>query len=145
MKELKYSELKVIYAFAEENDVDQREIVENITEEEEDFEVDDYRFIHEDDIDQIQQDELESDPYILGCFNSWFLSNVTGWPNALIEAAQKGDAYDALGDAIINENKVGILQEEYKSADGYGHHFGHYDGCELEDLIHLGYYAFKIN
>ena len=36
----------------------------------------DWRFIREDAIDAIMQDELSADEYILGCFNDWFLAHV---------------------------------------------------------------------
>ena len=40
------------------------------------------------------------------------------------------------------KNKIDEVVEGYISADGYGHHFGHYDGCEndTED-----YYYFRVN
>lgn len=99
-----------------------------------------WRFIHKDQIDATLVEDLECDEYVLGCFNAWFLADVTGWPLALIEAAQKGEAYEALGQAIIQEGYVKKLAEKYASADGYGHHFSSYDGEEHE----IGdYYIFK--
>ena len=83
-----------------------REVVENVTSGETDFEVDNVRFISADTIDDVLADELAGDEYILGCFNASFIAGVTGWPIALIEATQKGEAYQALGEAIIKEGYV---------------------------------------
>ncbi len=95
-----------------------------------DFEVGNFRIIDYDYIDGIQCEELESDPYVLGCFTSWFLASILGVDAEVIEAAQKGNAYYALGESIINGGHIGELQEEYVSSDGYGHHFAHYDHNE---------------
>jgi hypothetical protein len=106
-----------------------------------DFTVGDYRFIHQDAIDEILADELSGDEYVLGCFNASFIAAVTDWPLALIEAAQKGQQYEAIGEAIIKGKYIQELAERYARADGYGHHFAHYDGHEHE----IGaYYAFKV-
>ena len=75
-------------------DLDTREIVANILADDRDFEVDGYRFIHMNDIDDVQQDELSSDEYILGCFNAWFLADVLGIDTDVIEAMQKAEAYE---------------------------------------------------
>ena len=108
--------------------------------ESEDFEVNDYRFIHKDSIDQIQKDELSSDLYLLGCFNAAFLYDCSGLPLELIEAAQEGEAFEALGKAMLKH--IDAIQEEYSRLDGYGHHFSPYDGEELEIL---NYYVFRLN
>ena len=65
--------------YAKELAIDVREVLENFTYED-DFEVDNYRFIREDEIDAIMRDELASDAYMLGCFNAWFLADVLGCP-----------------------------------------------------------------
>lgn len=67
--EATYSNLKTIIEFCKDNSIDFKEVINNIINEDSDFEVDDYRFIHEDDIDSIQCDELKSDTYILGYFS----------------------------------------------------------------------------
>lgn len=104
-----------------------------------DFEVGKYRFISADAIDEIQQDELASDLYALGCFNADFIADVMEWPVELVEAAQKGEAFEALGKAMLPE--IAELQAGYADADGYGHHFAYYDH-ETIDLD--GWYAFRI-
>ena len=104
--------------------------------------VGDYRFIHEDAIDDILADELSSDEYVLGCFNASFIASVTKWPIVLIEAAQKGDQFEAIGKAIINGHFLQEMAEQYAKSDGYGHHFARYDGKEH---VIGNYYAFRID
>jgi len=113
---------------------------------EDDFEVNDYRFIKYTAIDKIQQEELGGDEYILGCFNPSFLADVLNIDMDVIEAMQKAEAYEAIGKLVLSLDKLEELQQEYSSDDGYGHHFGHYDGNEHElDLGGEMYLAFKIN
>ena len=132
---MKYSTIKEIYTFCEDLGIDARGAIEEIINDNEDFNVDGYRIINSSDIDRIQQDELSSDPYILGCFNAWFIAENTNLSIDIIEALQKGEQYDALGKHIINNNQVEDIQDGYKSADGYGHHFAHYDHNEHEIYI----------
>ena len=61
----------------------------------------------------------------------------------VIQAMQKAEAFEALGKLVMSTGKLEELQEKYASEDGYGHHFGHYDGCEYE-LNSQPYYAFKL-
>lgn len=142
---MKFSEIKTVISFCNENNIeDWKEVVENIKSGESDFEINDFRFISSEEIDNIQTGELESDPYILGCFNSAFISECTGWPEILISAAQKGENYEEIGQELIDGDFVKKIQEMYSGYDSYGHHFGHYDGETHEDLLHLNYYAFQI-
>lgn len=128
---------------------DYKEVIENIISLDDDFysPCGDYRFINSDDIDKIMQDELASDEYTLGCFNPQFLSHLfMEIDSDIIEAMQKAEAYEAIGKLIIRLDKLEELQQDYVSADGYGHHFAHYDGCtnEIYILDNL-YYVFKVN
>lgn len=142
MKTLSFSQLKNIYSFCDENGIDDvREVIENIVSEETDFSVNDFRFIDESEIDEIQQDELKNDLYILGCFNDWFIADNTNLSLKVVQALQKAGAHEELGE-LMAEN-IETIQSEYASADGYGHHFSSYDSQTLEDLLGLGYYAFK--
>jgi len=120
-----------------------REAVRMMRDCEDDFVAGDYRFIRGDAIDQILEDEISNDEYVLGCFKDTFIAECTGWPLALIQAAQKGEAYEALGKAIIQEGYVERMAAEYASADGYGHHFASYDGHEHD--VGPDYYAFRID
>lgn len=106
-------------------------------------ECDCWRFIHESVIDEIMADELENDPELLGMFNADFLARVTGWPEALISAAQKGEQWDAIGEGVVDGGYVPALARAYAYADGYGHHFAHYD-FETHELAG-GWFAFQTN
>lgn len=121
---------------------DYQEALDNMSQEENDFTVSKYRFIHEDAIDDILADELSCDEYVLGCFNASFIASVTSWPIVLIEAAQKGNQYEAIGRALISNDFVRELAEQYARTDGYGHHFATYDGNQYE----IGkYLAFRVD
>jgi len=119
---------------------ERKEIINNMLEEKEDFEISDYRFIHKDNIDEIMKDELSSDTYILGCFNAWFIADITGLDCDIIEKAQKAENYELLGELMLKN--IDEVVENYISADGYGHYFGHYDGNENETG---DYYYFRVN
>lgn len=128
-----YSDIKQVKAFCETlfSTPDWREVVRHIADGDDDFEVDNVRFINSDSIDEIQADEMENDSYILGCFNAEAIADATGWPIALIKAAQKGEAYEDIGDAMTRD-QIEALQRIYSNADGYGHHFNSYDFGEEE-------------
>jgi len=118
------------------------EATNEMADESSDFEVGDYRFIRNEDIDEIMQDELSNDEYILGCFKDYFLCSVLSIDVDVIQAMQKAEAFEAIGKLVLSLDKIEELQEEYVSTDGYGHHFSHYDGHDIE----LGqYHAFRIN
>lgn len=134
---MKLSDIRKIKEFCEDlhSMPSWREVVEQLTADETDFEVDNVRFIIDDEIDATLASELENDHYVLGCFNADFIAGIMGWPVALVEAAQKGEAYEALGEAIAGSGNMLELAKEYASADGYGHHFNHYDFGEEEITI----------
>lgn len=134
---MKLSELRTIREFCDglTSTPDWRETVGHIVDGDSDFEVDGVRFINSDSIDEIQQDEISSDLYCLGCFNDWFIADVTGIDVDVIQAMQKAEAFEAIGKLIISLGKLQELQSEYASADGYGHHFNSYDGNEEELLV----------
>lgn len=118
-----------------------REVIEQLQDESTDFEVAGYRFIADEVIDSIQQDELESDEYVLGCFAPWLIADVLNMDTEAVEKIQKA-APQALGELLISQNKVAEIQREYVRHDGYGHHFAHYDG-EHHEMF--GYNAFRVN
>ena len=141
---MKLSQLRDVKNLSNELDIDFRELTEQITEENNDFEIDNYRFIKVSEIDAIQQDELKSDLYILGCFNADFIEDNTNLSLKVIQALQKAEAFEELGELIVDD--IETLQSEYSRLDGYGHHFGRYDGNEYEITLNdVEYYYFKIN
>jgi len=123
-------------------DIDPEEFQDALDEGQTDFEMQNYRFIHQDEIDEIQCDELSSDEYILGCFTDWFLADVLKLDIDVVQAMQKAEAFEALGKMVLSMDKLEDLQQSYMSSDGYGHHFAHYD--HNEHMIG-DYYAFRIN
>ena len=95
---MKFSEIKKLKEELESIDVTEwREVFEAMEAGEDDFEVENYRFINEDEIDDIQQNELEADEYMLGCFNAWFLASVLDIDEDVIVAMQKAEAFEAVG------------------------------------------------
>lgn len=142
---MKYSEIKEIYSFASDLGINEREVIEEILAESDDFEIGNYRFIRTDVIDEIQVEELESDPYVLGCFNPWFLADILNISSTTIEKMQSAEAFKVLGELIIGLNLTAKLQREYVRADGYGYHFAHYDNEQIDDLEHFGYLVFRVN
>ena len=102
-----------------------------------------YRFIRADDIDDIMQGELKDDLYILGCFNASFLAGILDISEEAIQQFQAAEAFEGIGELIISGGHLEELQQDYASADGYGHHFNRYDGNE-EQLTAVPYYAFKV-
>ena len=117
-----------------------KEILEQMEEHTEDFEHGNYRFIHASSIDDVLKDELSNDTYILGCFNDWFIADITGLDVDAVTKAQKNESYELLGELMLQH--IDEVVENYVSADGYGHHFSGYDGSE--ELIG-DYYMFRVN
>lgn len=89
----------------------------------------DYRVIHEDEIDQIMQEELESDPYVLGCCSTWLISDIMGIPQDAVRKIQDAKCFEALG-IILSSKYLEEVQQEIVRHDGYGHHFNCWDGSE---------------
>ena len=141
---MKLSTIKAIKEFCtSEISVDAwREVAEEMSNDQSDFEVGNFRFIDSNEIDEIQQNELRGDKYILGCFNAGFVAGVLDMDSYVIESMQQAEAFEAIGKMIISMGKLEELQEAYQQADGYGHHFNHYDGNEYECN---GYLVFQTN
>jgi len=125
---MKLSEIKEIMKRTEE----WREVVECIILRVPDIHVGDGRFVNSDRIDTVMCDDLESDLYILGCFNSNFLADVLNIDEDVIVAMQQAEAFEAIGKLVISLGKLDDLQEQAVRWDGYGEHFNHYDGTEDE-------------
>lgn len=119
-----------------------REVLDNFVDGSADFEVSGYRFIKENEIDEIHQKELGDDLYILGCFDSNFLASILGINEAVITKLQEIDGYEEIGSLVISLGKLKELQKEAVKWDGYGHFFNSYDGNydEISD-----YLVFRIN
>ena len=141
---MKLAQLRDVKNLSNELDIDFRELTEQIIDEVDDFEIEDYRFIKVSEIDAIQQNELKDDLYSLGCFNADFIEDNTNIPYNAIVALQKAEAFEELGELIVDD--IETIQSEYSRLDGYGPHFGRYDGNEYEITLNdVEYYYFKIN
>ena len=122
-------------------DVDEMaEILDNIDLEATDFQIGNFRFIHQDNIDQILIDELSLDTHMLGCFTAWFIADITGISVEAVEKAQKADSYEVLGELMLQ--KIELVAENYVASDSYGRHFASYDGDE--NMV-KDYYYFRNN
>jgi hypothetical protein len=131
---MNYSDIKSIYKLVDDTS-EARELIDG-------GESYHWRMIHEDQIDALMCEELAADEYVLGCFNASFLQGILGIPMGTIERMQAAECYEAVGMLIISMGKLEELQREYVEADGYGHHFAHYD---FEEHMVGDYYLFKTN
>lgn len=121
---------------------DMGDVCQSIIDGDADIEASNYRLIRVDSIDDILESELGDDLYILGYFNADFLADILDIDYDAIKAMQDAEAFEAVGKLIISMDKIPDLAAAYSSADGYGHHFAHYD----HETIEIGeYFAFKTN
>lgn len=147
MKTLTFSQIKSIKAFADDccGSVDWKELVKNITEETDDFELDNYRFIRVDDIDRVLEDYLTSDPYSLGCFSDWFIADNSDLSYDIVKALQSAEKFSEIGQHLIDNADMTAFTDSAVCSDGYGRFLAGYDGETMEDLLPFGYYAFRTN
>ena len=139
-------QLAAITKLCDEFGLDLEEVINNIIDKETDFEVDNYRFIHKDVIDDIMCREMSDDAYILGCFSDWFIADNTDLSLEIVQALQRSEEFEAIGNHIIDNDSLTDFAKAYSATDGYGYHFGHYDGNIIEDILsETGYYVFRIN
>lgn len=132
---MEYTIFDLVTELQDELDLERCEAIEILRESEksDDFEWAGFRVIKSDHIDEIMQQELGDDEYLLGCFSSWLIADVLDVDCDAIERIQKTGEYSALG-AMINSKSGALeeLQKQYAALDGYGHHFNSYDGSEVE-------------
>ena len=102
-----------------------------------DYSTGNWRIIDNNFIDDILANELEGDPYVLGSFAAWVIADATGWPLDLIEAAQKADLYQSIGEGMEYE-QIHEVARIYAQHDGYGSHFATYDSEEHEIYVTEG-------
>lgn len=139
-------QLTVITELCDELGLDVDKVIEKIDDEKDDFTIGNYRFIHEDEIDQILEDELGGDAYILGCFSDWFIADNTDLSLEIVIVLQEAEKFEVIGNYIIDNDFLTDFAKAYSDADGYGHHFNHWDGGQIEDILpETGYYVFRIN
>lgn len=129
---MKNTDLRNIINVANELSIDVRELAENAGND--DFTIDEYRFVKESEALNILIDHYEGDTYILGCFNDWFIAECCDIDIEVVEALQSTENYEALGKLML-KNGIEDLIEEYIRLDGYGHAFYSYDGGHSELMI----------
>lgn len=140
------NEKKIVKQFLNEIGVDFGEFMENYDSENPDFEIGKYRFINEGKIDDIQVQEMKSDPYILGCFKDWAIVDASDFSYDIVLKLQELGEFELIGKHLIDNDCVDELQRIYVANDGYGHHFAHYDFNTLEEILSVtGYYAFRVD
>jgi len=145
MKNLSLTELKNIVSIANNYGIDKKELLENIENEKEDFEVDNYRFVLESEAKNIALDMYKCDTYMLGCFNDFFISDNCDIKLNVVQALQKAEAFSELGELML-DNGIEELISEYCRLDGYGNVFGSYDGNSDEVTINGNLYVvFRTN
>lgn len=142
---MKLSEVKKIIRLANELNICKRELFDNINNEESNFDVENYTFIEECGVFNIVKNMYESDTYILGCFNAWFIADNCNIPYNCVEALQKAEAFSELGELML-ENGIDELIEEYIRLDGAGHALNSYDGSNEEITINeVDYIYYRTN
>lgn len=137
---MKLSQIKSLKTFCESLDSEPswREVLQAVLYGEDDFEVDNVRFISDDSILSVMVDEIFDDNYSLGCFNADFIARNSDLNYELVRACQEAESFEAIGKALnetMAQEEKEYFCEEYASADGYGHHFNRYDFSEEEITI----------
>lgn len=124
---------------------DVRDMIETLADGD-DWYGDNWRVIHDEALLDTLIEELESDTYILGCFNAWFIAEHTNLNEGMVKACQDTGECEAIGQAILDGDYLDGphgMAAAYAAADGWGHHFAHYD---FEDHELAGnWHAFKTN
>jgi len=133
--------IRKIIELSNELGIDTRELYTNIIELNDDFEVENYRFIKESEAESILVDIYKCDEYILGCFSNWFISTNCNIPYNCVCALQKAEAYSELGELML-DNGIDDLISECIRLDGYGHAFGSYDGDNEEITLNDELYIY---
>lgn len=140
MTTLKFSEVKSLKAFCESlySEPCYKEVIEEIQNGNEYFEVENVRFISDESILSVMVDEVFNDNYTLGCFNASFIAENSSLNYELVEACQESEAFEAIGKALndtLDQDEKEAFCESYAGCDGYGHHFNSYDSNEEEITI----------
>jgi len=138
------TELRNIINISNDLDIDKHDLFCNLEKEVTDFEINEYRFVKEDEALQILVDSYESDTYMLGCFNAGFISSECDIDIDVVEALQEAEKFEVLGGLMLKYGIDGLIKE-YIRFDGYGHAFGSYDHCSDEiDFFGENYIYFRI-
>ena len=140
------TELKNIITVANNLDIDKYELLENVKENETNFEVDNYTFITEDEALKEVVNMYQCDEYILGCFNADFIADFIPLDYDSIKTLQESENFEVIGKLILNSGNLENMMEDYISLDGYGHALNSYDGNNDEITINdIDYIVYRNN
>ena len=93
------------------------------------FEIEDYRFLTEKEALKECINMYECDEYILGCFNASFIEDYIPLSYDDIKSLQEFEkGYSIIGKLILNSGELDEFIKEYIRLDGYGHALNSYDG-----------------
>tara|TARA_R110002012_G_scaffold144222_1_gene302397 strand:- start:164 stop:592 length:429 start_codon:yes stop_codon:yes gene_type:complete len=129
---MELQETKEIINFANDLGINKRELFDFVASEDENFEVDNYRFLTEDEALKECINMYQCDEYLLGCFNASFIEDYIPLDYDDIKILQEAEQYDIIGRLILNSGKLDEMIEEYIRLDGYGHALHSYDGNNSE-------------
>ena len=138
-KTMTHKDINTIKAVTGFDEDEINEVMESMSDHEDDFTIGDFRFIAMKDIDRIMKDELSWDTYVLGFFTASFIAEILDLETSVIEHGQEAACYELLGAMMLK--KIDKVQRLYVRYDGYGPHFAHYDGHEYELT---DYYLFHV-
>ena len=142
-----YSEVKDLIKLAQDLNIDKTELFTEVDSENENFEVENYKFITHDEAVEEVSNTYQCDEYLLGCFNASFISDVTNIDFRVIEALQKAEAFSELGMLILDylDKDLTELSKEYIRLDGYGNALNSYDGNWREITLNgIEYIYFRV-
>ena len=143
-KDYTMEQIREIKAILDAEGVDWKEFIRE-SRESDDFELDGYRFIRESAIDEIVVSQYEDDPYVLGCFTDWFISDHSSLSLEIVQALQSAEKFDAIGEHLIDSGESKDMILEACRFDGYGHMMDSYDGDTREELLTpAGFYFWRV-
>ena len=125
MRTLTYTEAKDLLKMTD------KETVQAFINEEENYD-NTYRILTEEEAREEVKNMYIGDAYMLGNFNASFLYNYVPVDMEIVEMLQQKEAFEALGQMVINTDTFDAMMEDYISADGYGHALNSYDGNNEE-------------
>jgi len=139
------SEIKEIINLANDLNICKHSLFEEIGSENNNFEVEEYRFLTEKEALTECINMYECDEYILGCFNADFIEDYLPLSYDDIKILQESETgYSIIGKLILNSGKLSEFIKEYIRLDGYGHALHSYDGNYEEiTLNNIEYIYFK--
>jgi len=122
------------------------DLLENVKNEECNFEVDNYTFITEEEALKEVINMYRGDEYILGCFYASFIDDYIFLDIDDIIALQEANQYQVIGKLILNSGNINEMMQEYIRLDGYGHALNSYDGNYEElNINNIDYIVYRNN